>query len=72
VFGYWSYLGVDGAVYVGIECAPFVSRASEVEVEVQRSGLFARRFEWLGRLDGKYTAIRHEGEDAGIPLKRPK
>ncbi|KAJ4381919.1 hypothetical protein N0V86_003288 [Didymella sp. IMI 355093] len=72
VFGYGSFLAVDGAVHVGIERAPFVSRLRKVEMEVQRAGLSVRRFGWLDKFRGRYVPIRHEGEDADIALERVK
>jgi hypothetical protein len=72
VFGYGSYLGGDGAVHVGIERAPFVSRAREVEVEVQKSTRFSGRYRWLGVFGGKYRVVGQEGEESNVRLERLK
>jgi hypothetical protein len=72
VFGYGSYLGVDGAVHVGIERAPFVSRLMKEEMEVQKAGLSVTRFGWLDKFGWRYAPIRHEGGDADIALERVK
>jgi hypothetical protein len=69
VFGYGTCLSGDGAVHVGIERTPFVSRVREEEVEVQTFELPARRFGRLGKVRGKYRVI---GQEGGVPLERLK